>query len=176
MTRDEILDELADAEYGADASVTLDDGRSLRARVVPDDCDAFAEINGSEAWGRVAWVQTDRCTGHDRPRPDGFDGDAMKLQTMRGDRFWWQPLLDVWGTPREQWTAEVRRQEADKIEELVTFGFKVVILELCDADRDAYGRAIVREVATLCGIDSLENGYLRTVLAELMDELAVVTS
>ena len=45
-----------------------------------------------------------------------------------------------------------------------------VVLELCEGE-DHCGAPIVRDSASLWGIDSLEDGYLLTVVGELWGEL-----
>ena len=69
------------------------------------------------------------------------------------------------GTPE---FAEFRRLVLDLLE----YGYKGVTLELCDGT-DAYGRPVVRDVASLWGIDSLDNGYLAEVISELAGELDI---
>src|SRR5690606_2451220 len=87
--------------HGAPATVDLDDGRALRLKVEPDDWptldlleDCYGTLTAAEAYRGdrdyhrypTSWVYS----GHDRPRPDGFDGNAEKLH-VRGDGYWWQP-------------------------------------------------------------------------------------
>lgn len=172
----------ADVEAALDALTDdgdtweMPDGRTLRVRIEPDTyLDPEHEINGVDCWGRVAWCELDSTYTFDyvhyhKPRPEGFDGDALKLHTDFGGAFWWQPTLKAWGVTREEWTPERRREEAARIVDLMTYGFSVVILEVLDGT-DAYGRPVIREATSLGGIDSLENGYLRHVLSDMIAEV-----
>jgi hypothetical protein len=96
-------------------------------------------------------------------RPDDFDGNAEKLW-LSSDFVWWQPPPDV---PR---TSEHFAAFRSQVRSLAEYGYCGVIVELLDGE-DAYHRPIVREVASLWGIDSLDNGYLREVVGDLLSEL-----
>jgi len=139
----------------------MDDGRALRLRV---EVDQDASINDYDSDGRVEWVRGVRDWSPVRyPRPDGFDGRARILIRDNGSAMWWQPY--------ESLTEAQIVEDAQRIVELVTFGFSGVIVEMLDGT-DAYGRPIVANVASLWGISSLDNGYLSEVVSELVDELA----
>lgn len=106
----------------------LDDSRRLRLLIEPDDISPMDEINGCDAYGKVAWVERSRDYTHAAPRPEGFDGSACKLWTAAGDQFWWQPYRDgkdVADTPEER----------QLIRDLMSWGFSyvaVVLEKRCD--------------------------------------------
>lgn len=182
-TETELAAKLAELNDDQD-TVELDDGRSLRLRIEPDDIDAFDHINGCDAYGRVAWAdhyRGDHYRGQS-PRPEGFTGRALKLRTMGGDAFWWEPYYDASDGPYAAPTSA----ERGWMEDLVTFGFKGVTLELRETATDSRDNehTVTVERASLWGIDTLDetngygtttvhNGYLRTILADLAAELGL---
>lgn len=149
-----------------DGDVTkLSDGRTIRLRIEPDDLDPFEEF---DVYGKVElaggpWNRD----GMRKSRPDGFTGNAEKIWAVQnGECYWWEPPADGprRGTP-----------EFDKfrwfIRELLAFGCHGYILELLDGT-DAYGRPIVRDTASLWGIEYGEDdAYRRTIIADLLEEL-----
>lgn len=147
-------------------TVELDDGRTLRLRIEPDlDTDPFTD--NPDFYGRIGHGAIDRDTGRER-RPDGFDGAAHKLDVIDG-RVWYQPPTGDYAIAPEhyaEWLAFVS--------ELYSYGCKIVTVELLDGE-DHYGRAIVRDAASLGGIDSLDNGYVHDVVTDLVSELALDT-
>jgi hypothetical protein len=136
-------------------TVDLADGRMLRLRI---EVDQDASINDYDSDGKVTWSRG----GEGTTRPAGFNGRARIIEVDYPDRLWWQPCDGL--------TDEQIRAETPRIRDLVRYGFKGVILELC-AGVDAYGRPIVVDAASLWGIDSLDDGYLATVLSDLVGEL-----
>jgi hypothetical protein len=154
-------------------TVKLDDGRTLRLRI---EVDQDTNVMEEEFFGEFAWCdRLDRRHMNDygtpAPRPDGFDGNAEKLSTSHGDRYWWQP-------PRGDYEMTAKRGSDEfnsfrqLVMDLVEWGYKGVVLELCDG-ADAYGRPVVSAVASLWGIDSLEDGYLAEVVKDLAAELPI---
>jgi hypothetical protein len=139
--------------------IDLPDGRKLRLRVEHDDINPFNEY---ETYGKI---ETGVRTGFtDDGRPDGFDGNSERLM----HQCWWQPPTDGPKRGTEEF-AKFRRLVLD----LINYGMHWVALEVLDSE-DAYGRPIVVSVASLGGIDSLEDGYLAEVVKELGDELGLV--
>lgn len=138
----------------------LDDGRRLRLLIEPDDIDPFAEF---DVYGKAASVggRTNDYGYH--VRPHGFNGNAEKIW-ISGDQVWWQPPDDV------KRTDEGFDEFRSHVIELLTFGMTGVVLEVLQGE-DAYSRPIVVKVASLWGIDSLDNGYLAEVLGELYEEV-----
>jgi hypothetical protein len=158
----EIVDDLAE---DGDCH-NLDDGRTLRLRIQPDeDYNPFEE---SDHYGQIVHTEDRSLRNRDTgryERPANFDGNAEKLQGGRSDAYWWQP--PAWAHQRgtDAFT-NLRRQVLDLLER----GCYVVTVEvLCGTD--AYGRPIVVDVASLSGIDSLDDGYLAEVVGNLISDL-----
>jgi hypothetical protein len=156
-------------ELVAAERVTLADGRLLR---LCRDHDTDTSINDYDCYGRVEPVREQPHSYRDAPRPEGFDGAAVKIIDAWGDRWWWQPTLELWGTPRAEWhaDAERRRREIDNVRDLLTWGFGILRVELCQGT-DAYGRPIVVDYATVGGIEPF--GDDTDVVADLLAELGV---
>lgn len=152
------LDTLLDRLDGDGAEIKLSRGRALRLRI---ETDQDSDLNDFDCYGRTA-----PTSDYPDTRPQGFDGNAEKIW-LSGDAIWWQPPTD--GPARG--TAEFRSLRA-MVRDLAEYGFHGVVLELTHG-HDAYRRPIVRNVASLWGIDSLENGYLREVVGELAAELGI---
>jgi hypothetical protein len=143
-------------------TLTLDDGRVLRLKIMPDE---DASINDYESDGRIELTRDDRDWSPSRTvRPADFSGRSRIIMRDNGHSLWWEPYSEL--------TEDQIREEEPRIRELVTYGFKGVILELCEGT-DFYGRYVVQNVASLWGIDSFANGYLTEVVRELADELGV---
>lgn len=141
-------------------ALELDDGRTLRLLVQSDqDWQPFEEI---DCYGSIYAVN--RWGNGDRPSE--CDGNAEKLSILH-DVVWWQPPID--GPKRgEPGFAGFRQLVID----LASFGGHVVTVEVLQGE-DAYHNAIVVDVASLSGIDSLDGGYLEEVIGELLAELGV---
>ena len=159
------LDTLLDRFDGDRAEVKLSRGRMLRLRIEPDQ---DSDLNDFDCYGRTAPTKRSRYSDYPDTRPQGFDGNAEKIW-LGGDAIWWQPPAD--GPARG--TAEFRSLRA-LVRDLAEYGFHGVVLELTRGV-DAYHRPIVRNVASLWGIDSLEDGYLREVAGELAAELGIAS-
>lgn len=149
---DEQIKELSGWDGG---SIELDDGRIIRAKVVPDE---IASISDSDCYGKVSWV--DRWNSQ-AVRPDEFDGKACKMWTQH-DQYWWQPPEDV--------PTESLQELKNLVSDLMSYGFSGVVVELCSGV-DAYNRPIVVDVRSLWGIDSVGNGYMGEVVSDLVSEL-----
>lgn len=145
-------------------TLELPDRRSLRLRIVPDE---HTTINDFDSFGRIEWCERPVLTGH-AARPDGFDGNAEKLWAeQNGGQFWWQPPADV---PRtSEHFGALRRIVID----VVTYGYAVYMLELLEGT-DAYGAPIVRDVASLWGIEPFADAeYVHTIVCDLAHELGI---
>ena len=139
-------------------TVDLADGRTLRLRI---EVDQDASVEDADCYGMIGWSTTDPDTGY-QCRPSNMNGSAEILRRDFRASLWWQPPADIEQDSR----SELRNLAAD----LCEYGFKGVILELCEGE-DHYGAPIVRDSASLWGLDSLENGFLLTVVGELWGEL-----
>jgi hypothetical protein len=57
------------------------------------------------------------------------------------------------------------------VRDLLEYGFSIVTVERCEGT-DAYGRPIVRDVASLAGIEPYsDDDDLASIVSELLDEL-----
>lgn len=143
-------------------TLELADGRLLRLRVEPDP---DFSINDYDADGKIAWGTRDDYGEH---RPAGFDGSAEKLNIYdHGVSLWWQPYEGLTAKHGSyEWEQERRR-----IQDLATYGFVGLVLELCQG-KDAYARPIVVRTASLWGIESTaDDDYRRELINDLASEL-----
>jgi hypothetical protein len=140
------------------------DGRVLRLRLLPDDT---SSINDYDADGSIEWTYN---TDYGAVRPDHFTGRARIIDRDRGSCLWWEPPgSDIIGV---SWDATTMRNEEHRIRELVRHGFQRVVLELCDAHPDAYGCLVVRESASVWGVEWNPLPInLATIVSELVNEL-----
>jgi hypothetical protein len=146
-------------------TLELDDGRVLRLKI---EIDQDTSINDSpDCYGKINDEVLRRNEMGYYARPKNFTGNAEQLRYGNYGPWWWEPPVDVKRTDPNF------KALRDNVRELLAFGFKSVILELCQ-DNDCYGNYIVRHVASLWGIDSLDNGYIHEVVRELASELEVV--
>jgi len=144
-------------------TLELPDGRVLRLKI---EVDQDASINDFDFYGKVStehWNTTDY--GY-KTRPSDMTGNAEKLWYGNYGPWWWEPPADVKRTDTH--FPALR----DSVRELLAFGFRGVILELCEGT-DYYDELIVINSASLWGIDSLDNGYIHEVVRELADEMGV---
>lgn len=157
LTTDEMLDALTSDGDTFD----LDDERTLRLRIRPDeDARPFEEY---DCYGRVAYVD-DRWHRTRDPRPSDMDGNAEKISDGR-NTWWWQPPADV--KRADPGFVDFRNH----VKDVLAYGMVGVVVELTEG-HDAYGRAIVRDVASLWGIEPFPTtGYLREVISNLVAEL-----
>lgn len=79
---------------------------------------------------------------------DLSDGRSVRLVIQAGrECYWWQPAEDLKHDP------ELVKATARIVRDLLEFGWQVVIVEVLDAESDAYGHLIVREVDSLGGVE-----------------------
>jgi hypothetical protein len=142
----------------------LTDGRTLRLRV---ESDPHTSVNDFDCYGRVAEVERGPWDGHNKPRPQGFTGRAVKLSIPNGPDYWWEPYYES-----ETQQAYNGPKERQMMIDLLSHGFYGLIVEILNGT-DAYGRPIVTNVASLWGIDSLETQYVREIVTDLAAELGV---
>jgi hypothetical protein len=163
-----------DAWEGSWDGAEYEDGAvTWRVKVEGDDVPAMELLADCDGNGQLAWPEVDRDTGQER-RPRGFDGAARKLNPMGWA--WGQGTGSVWWQPptREEFTGDLDMLE-EYVTRLLADGFVGVVLERCEG-RDAYGRPIVTDVASLWGIDadvwSTDGAeYCREILGELVAEI-----
>ena len=155
---DHIAELLANLKDDGD-TVELANGAMLRLRIEPDE---DYSINDYDSDGKVAWGIRDDMGGQ---RPAGFDGSAEKLGIYdHGNAMWWQPYRDVVELKRTD--PEAFRKERLRIRDLVEYGFKGIVLELCQGE-DAYGRPIVVKTESVWGVDELYPELVGELAAEL---------
>lgn len=158
LTTDQILSLTDD-----DDVVDLDDRFSARLRIEPDEAHTVFDED-PEVFGKLEWVDSPHG-----PRPHGFDGRSRKIHTS-WQALWWQPPSDL--------PDEYLGSTAEKILDLVTYGYKGVILELRESITDAFGNShlVVVNETSLWGIDTLDDGYITDVVEDLAHELIPATS
>lgn len=147
-------------------TLELADGRLLRLREEPD---YDASINDNDCYGRV---NMERIRTNDlgwEIRPEGFTGNAEKLWYGNDGPWWWEPYANIKrGTPEFD---EMRQQ----VREILAFGFKGLILELCEGT-DYYGKPIVVNSTSVWGIEAMtDRKYIQDIVSELADELEVTS-
>jgi hypothetical protein len=159
MVKTDLKETLATLRDDGDTA-DLEDGRTLRLRIEPDE---DYSINDYDSDGKVAWGIRDDMGGR---RPDGFDGSAEKLGIYdHGSALWWQPYKpDVLALKKSD--PDAFRKERLRIRDLVEYGFKGIILELCQGE-DAYGKPIVIKSASTWGVDELYPELLEDLAGEL---------
>lgn len=138
-------------------------GQKLRLRI---EVDQDTEINDSDCYGKVEWIQRGH---HQDPRPDGFDGKARKLWGA-SDPFWWQP-----------WDGATDAQIAEFIpllRELMEYGFKVVVLELLEVTTDSRGGEHEVEIDRAClgGVDAFYPDLIGELIGELRSTAEAVAA
>lgn len=157
---DDILSELAKAQYGAPNTAELPSGDKLRLRVEVDDT---TSINDFDGYGRIS-----SCFDYHRQseRPPEFDGAARKIQVERGCYVWWQPWEGFL-----QLSADDQRKGVQEVTDILQFGFHVLILELCRGE-DAYGDPIVVAFEALGGVEACaDTAYIKSIISDQWAEL-----
>lgn len=161
----ELAKELAEAEYGSPTTVKLTDGRAIRAKVTPDE---FMTIEDDGDWyGKVA-PENHRTNSYGyAERPDGFDGNAEKIQYDRSASVWWQPPEDIKRSDPDNF-----KKFRDTVREVLEFGYSIVTVEVLRPELDGYARPIVDKVASLAG-NAIVGTYQETLdyRAEVIDDL-----
>ena len=145
-------------------TLEISGGRTLRLRIEVDQDTSISDF--PDCYGRISDERIRKNDyGYDA-RPSDMTGNAEKLWYGNYGPWWWEPPTDV------KRTDPVFKSLRDSVRELLAWGFKGVILELCEG-KDHYGKLIVKNSASLWGIDSLDNGYITEVVRELASELGV---
>ncbi len=160
-----------DAGYGAPETIEHD-GVQYRVTVDLDDMPVLPIQNWGDIWGKTSEYAYDYTNDRETPRPDGFTGNAEKIEVDRGYWVWWEPFNDGGDYPiNKRGTSEFDQYRA-QVTDLLRTGFYVVTLERLEGI-DAYGQPIVAAFASLGGIDSLgfASDFLAEICGELFDEL-----
>lgn len=141
----------------------LGDGHFLRLRIEPDLDTTLDDY--ADCYGRIGWGMKNPATGREY-RPEGFDGNAERLSIMH-DVIWWQPPADV---PRD---SETFNQIRDLVRDIASFGFSRIVLEYGHG-ADAYGRLIVRDYASMGGVEPLvDREHVASILGDLVADLTI---
>lgn len=145
-------------------TLAVSDALELRLIVEHDpDVDVFGD---GDHFGALAYVRTNRYTGHDAPRPDGFDGRAQKINYGNNDgTVWWQPPADVTDPDDLE---SIRSWLWDRL----TWGYIQVGLELRDVETDAAGQHYVHTQHWIGGVDELYSDLVSEMAAELWHDAA----
>lgn len=173
MTNDELAHLLADLGDDGD-TVELPDGRTLRLRIEPDQDQRMPD---GDWFGAIEFVKSPRrdsiAADYGYPhsaRPAGFDGAAEILRCNNCDPVWWQPPEDA------RKDRHLRDSMRSTLVNVLEYGYCGLVLELCDG-RDAYGRPIVVNMASLWGIEPFPDaGYVAEVVADLAAELDLLAT
>lgn len=129
-------------ELARHGTLELPNGMTLRYRQEQDDT---TTVNNYDYLGKVAVISRWESQSQ---RPEGFDGMAEKISTQ-WDTFWWQPPDDL----RKGWvTYEHKNHLRNAVRDVLSYGFQVLFVELCDGD-DAYGNPVVVDYACLGGVE-----------------------
>lgn len=137
------------------------DGHVYRMVITPDP---HASINDYECYGRYDWGTTNRYSGKSVP-PHDFDLDRTERLTILNDVMWWERPEDFASMP-----AESQSDLRWSVSQLVSFGFHVIAVERLDGF-DHYGRPIVVDMDSLCGVDTLDADYIGDIAIDLIHGL-----
>lgn len=160
------VDSLADLRDAEDR-VTLEDGRTVILRIEPDPT---TTINDYDCYGRVEWTRN----GEYGPvRPNDMTGRAQILDRdwhgSYGSALWWEPYSDKDYVP----DAEQIRRERMHIRDLIEYGFMSVGLVVME-DCPNCGRAHVSNEWWVGGVDSIEEQYVKELVADALVKLDLV--
>lgn len=157
--------ETALAELTEHGDTVEHDGVTYRLGVEPD---MDYTINDFDCYGRTERYSHDWRDWRDTSRPDDMDGNAEKIDFYDG-WIWWQPPSAECGTQRGEPGFDALR---NTVREILRWGFESLILEQLDGDTDAYGCGVVRNYASISGVEPMASGeYLAELIAELAQEL-----
>jgi hypothetical protein len=166
----ELQDERDTFELGAD------DGAFLRVRFEPDTDTSIMDEQGAGVWcGRLEWApRGERYHVGQRStrRPYDFDGGAEIIHTNgHGGALWWDVPADLRGDAVKDQRDSCRRAIVNVIEN----GYVGIVVEMC-AGEDHYGAPIVRDAASLWGIEyDPDREYRAAVVRDLIHELVTRT-
>ena len=147
--------------------VNLDDGRSVRLRIEPDQ---DTSVRDYECYGEFSEYAYDYRHDHHEPRPDGFDGDAEKIQVDRGLWMWWQPPRGDYALDYKRGTPEFATFRSFVID-LASYGFIGLIIEVWHSCGECSTRH-EETTASIWGVEwGTDDAYRRTLISELLAEV-----
>lgn len=170
QTAGELVD--LDPCYGAPATITYPDGRSVRLSVDQDEYTSVVDESDPYGWvGVLAWDRGTDEYGRPGRRPAGMTGAAAVVHRDGAYRVWHEPPADIRSDAAA--VASLRGYVRD----LLDCGYSVVTVELAGPDTDAYGRPVVHYVASLSSVGLVGTAdesadHLRDVVAELLAIIA----
>jgi hypothetical protein len=144
----------------------MEDGTTIRVRWEPDTDSNLMDEQGEGEWcGKLAWPKRNRDLGRDE-RPDGFTGGAEIIR-LRDGNVWWEVPVDLRGEANR----EARDSHRRAITDLLEYGYDVAVVEVCEGT-DVYGRPIVRNVASIGGVEfGTDDVGRREILGDLVREV-----
>lgn len=164
-----IVCHLAQAEVGEPVSLVIDSTRYV-CTIEDDDTTGMDHINGHECYGKVAWPVRNDYTREGRP--EGFTGAAMKLRTMYGDAYWWEPYREGHKVYND---AANRQPVEDLMNGYGPYGVTVKVYDLATCQCCDHTETTERDRASLWGIDAFTDGYKAEVIEELLHRCGVTT-
>lgn len=159
-------------------TLEIDDTHRLVLHVEADECYSINDYEGDGRTAPYSFRYGDR-----EPRPSGFTGRAMKIETSQSTWTWWEPYDDLMGyqLPDGTWTsakweqlpAEVQRKEKFRIQELCCWGFKFIRLELQELVADSLDSEHWVELATnsVSGCDSVYPELIKDLYSEILNQI-----
>lgn len=150
--------------------VTAEGGKAYRL-TVRYESDNDTTINDFETYGRVsAWT---RDSDYGSQRPHGFGPHARILDSGPGSTIWWEPLPELWGTPKP-WTPETFESDWRLARTLWHDGFTMVGVILDEQVTDSLGGEhwVTIDQQWLGGCDTLDDpAFRKDVTGDLIHEL-----
>lgn len=134
--------------------------------------DPDASINDYESYGQLSpWTRNNGTHGYSQ-RPSGFGPHARIIGRDRGFTQWWQPLPEVWGTPKP-WRPEMFEGDWKVAKRIYEDGFVLVGVSLHETVQDSWGNDHLVEVCSqwLGGVDDTTADTIRDVVSDLLAEL-----
>jgi len=170
LTDDQTLEAIdALTMHGDRYEFETDDGRVFVIKLHTEH-DPDASINDYESYGQLSPWTRDGSYGSTRPR--GFGPLARIIARDRGSTLWWQPLPEVWGTPKP-WDGSTFEADWIIAKALFEDGFAQVGLSLHETVTDSLGGDHEVEVrsAWIGGVDSTAREYMRDLVSDLLADL-----
>lgn len=157
------------------ATYETDDGRTITLSI---EQDPDTQVNDYECYGETSKYAYDYWRDGKTARPSHFDGNAEKIEVDRGLWVWWQPPRGemAWidpetGKPARRGSAVFEKNRSDIID-LLRCGFSVVSIRV-DHECGECGHTHEADGASVGGVDSIDNGYLRELVTDLLAEVGI---
>lgn len=170
LTDDQTIEALdALTHHGDTYEFETDDGREFVIKLHTEH-DPDTSINDYESYGQLSGWTRDSDWGS--RRPNGFGPLARIICRDRGSTMWWQPLPEVWGTPKP-WDGPTFEADWIIAKALFEDGFAQVGVSLHETVTDSLGGEHHVEVrsAWIGGVDSTAAEYMRDLVSDLLADL-----